>query len=70
MNALLLIAEAITALALGPVVLPYAIATQNQAELCAAMKGTYDPAAPDQCKDGRWIALIPIIRDAVPAPKK
>jgi len=70
MNPLLLILEGITALVLGPVVLPAATVTQTKPELCAAMKGTYDPAAPDQCKDGRWIALIPIIRDAVPAPKK
>jgi len=70
MNILLAVAEAITALVLGPVVLPAATIAQTKPELCAAMKGTYDPAAPDQCKDGSWIALIPIIREAVPAPKK
>jgi len=70
MNPLLLIAEGIAALLLGPVILPAATIAQTKPELCAAMKGTYDVKAPDQCKDGSWLALVPILKEAVPAPKK
>ena len=70
MNVILLFADAIAALVLGPVVMPVMIVTQSQEQVCAAMKGTYDPKAADQCKDGHWAALVPIVRDAVPQPKK
>jgi hypothetical protein len=59
----LLAAEGITALVLGPVVLPAAIATGTQEQLCAAMKGKYDPKAADQCAGGSWLRLIPILKN-------
>lgn len=70
MNVLLLLADAVAALLLGPVVLPVATLAQTKPELCAAMHGTYDVKAPDQCKDGHWAALVPLLKEAVPAPKK
>jgi hypothetical protein len=65
MNLLLLIADGISALVLGPIVMPVMIATQSQAQVCEAMKGTYNPkAVGDKCPDGHWSALVPLIREA------
>jgi hypothetical protein len=71
MNFIIVVLDAIAAFALGPVVMPVMVATQTQEQICTAMKGTYDPkAVGDQCKDGHWAALVPIVREAVPQPKK
>jgi hypothetical protein len=70
MNILVILADAISALVLGPIVMPAMLVTHTQVEVCAAMHGTYDAKAPDQCKDGHWAALVPLLKEAVPQPKK
>jgi hypothetical protein len=67
----LVLAEAATALVLGPIVLPVAIITGQQEELCRAMRTTvrtcYNPnnRGEDQCPCGNWLRVIPIVRDFI-----
>lgn len=65
---ILTILNGLTALTLGWVVLPVATVTGTKAELCATMKGTYDPKAADQCVGGDWVRIVPVLR-AVAPPK-
>lgn len=55
--------NALTAFVVGAPVFLYVTATGKQAELCAAMKGTYDPKAKDICEGGDWVRIIPYLRD-------
>jgi len=57
------VANGITAVVLGPVILPAAILTGNREGLCRLMGGTYTPNGADQCPTGVWLNLIPYIKD-------
>ena len=46
--------NAVSALAVGWLVLPAAILTGKREGLCALMQGKYDLSAPDQCAGGQW----------------
>ena len=35
------------------------VVTGRMPELCTRLKGTYDPAGPDRCPDGKWRYLLP-----------
>jgi hypothetical protein len=68
MTALLVaVLNGLTALTLGGPVLIAATVTGQKAELCAVMKGTYDPKAADQCVGGDWVRVIPLVREVVPS---
>jgi hypothetical protein len=58
----LYVAEGVSALVLGPVILPVATLAGKKEELCKAMKGKFDLTAADQCAGGSWLRLIPILR--------
>jgi hypothetical protein len=57
------IANAVSALLVGWFVLPAAVITGQQKELCDLMHGKYDPAAADKCEGGDWVRVIPWLRD-------
>lgn len=63
---LLTILNGLTAMTLGWIVLPVATITDTKPQLCAAMKGTYDPKAADQCAGGDWVRIVPLLREAAP----
>jgi hypothetical protein len=65
---LLTILNGLTAMTLGWIVLPVATVTDTKQQLCETMKGTYDPKAPDQCKGGDWVRIVPVLK-AVAPPK-
>jgi hypothetical protein len=56
--------NAVTALAVGPVVLPAAILSGQREGLCKIMRGKYDLNAPDQCAGGQWVFVIPYLKQA------
>lgn len=60
---LLALALAITAFVVGAPVFIAATVAGKQPELCAAMKGTYDPTAKDICAGGDWVRVIPYLKD-------
>jgi hypothetical protein len=57
------VANGITAVVLGPVILPAAILTGNKEGLCNVLCGTYTPAGADQCPNGVWLRIIPFLKD-------
>jgi hypothetical protein len=62
----LVLANAATALVVGPVFLPAAILTGKKEGLCNLLGGKYRPDAPqgeDQCPGGIWLRTIPYIAD-------
>lgn len=70
----LILAEAATAMVLGPVVVPVAAFTGNIKGLCEALepkrpgfKSSYDPnsVGRDQCPKGNWLRAIPLVRDFI-----
>ena len=70
----LVAAQAVTALVLGPVILPVAVITGNREALCHAMEGPVlsrrssfnnNSDGLDQCPRGNWLRLIPIIKSAI-----
>jgi hypothetical protein len=56
-------ANALTSFAVGWFVLPAVTIAGKQKELCDAMKGKYDPKAPDLCEGGDWVRIIPYLKD-------
>jgi len=70
----LAVAEGVTALAVGPVVLPVALATGQAAALCKQLEGpwvkpsSYDPNSDgrDQCPKGNWLRILPYLSDLKP----
>lgn len=54
--------EIAAAFVLGAALVFGAVISGNQAELCAAIGGTYDRGAPDVCPDGQWRELIGLTR--------
>ena len=65
----LVAAEAVVALATGPVILPIAVVTGQRKELCDAIRmrprSCFDDNSEgrDQCPCGNWLRVIPLIRD-------
>jgi hypothetical protein len=68
----LVAAEAVVALATGPVILPLAVVTGNREALCTAiqmppirLRSCFDDnsVGRDQCPCGNWLRVIPLIRD-------
>ena len=57
------VANGITAVVLGPVILPAAILTGNKEGLCKVLGGTYTPTGADQCPNGVWLRIIPFLKD-------
>jgi hypothetical protein len=60
----LVLANAATALIVGPVALPAAILTGKKEGLCNVLGGKYRPDAPqgeDQCPGGVWLRIIPYL---------
>lgn len=57
------ILNGIVAIAVGWFVLPGAILTGKQEELCKVMKGKYDPNAKDICAGGQWVFVLPYLDD-------
>jgi hypothetical protein len=55
--------NAITAFVVGAPVFLYVTAIGKQAELCVAMKGTYNPKSQDICEGGDWVRIVPYLRD-------
>jgi hypothetical protein len=67
---MLTLLNALTALVIGLPVTIVATVTDTKPQLCAAMKGTYDPKAPDQCAGGDWVRIVPLLRHAAPTKEK
>jgi hypothetical protein len=63
---MLAILNGLVALTLGGPVLLVATVTDTKPQLCAMMKGTYDPKAADQCKGGDWVRIVPVLNAAAP----
>jgi hypothetical protein len=64
LKATLVLANAATALVVGPVAVPYAIIKGQKKELCDVLGGKYRPDAPqgeDQCPGGVWLRIIPYL---------
>jgi len=67
----LVAAEAVVALATGPVILPIAVVTGQRKELCDAIRmrprSCFDDNSEgrDQCPCGNWLRVIPLIRDHI-----
>lgn len=70
----LILAEAATAMVLGPVIVPVAAFSGNIKGLCEALepkrpgfKSSYDPnsVGRDQCPKGNWLRAIPLVRDFI-----
>ena len=65
----LVAAEAVVALATGPIVLPLAVVTGQRQALCDAIRtrprSCFDDNSEgrDQCPCGNWLRVIPLIRD-------
>lgn len=60
------VANGLTALIIGPVVLPAAILSGQKEGLCNVLGGTYTPNSDgkDQCPGGVWLRVIPYLNDA------
>jgi hypothetical protein len=70
----LVVAEAVTALVTGPIVLPIAVVTGRREALCHALEGPIlsrrssfnnNSDGKDQCPRGNWLRIIPIIKDHI-----
>ena len=61
----LILANAGTALVVGPLALPAAILTGQREGLCKVLGGTYTPNSDgkDQCPGGVWLRIIPYLGD-------
>lgn len=57
------IASGLTAVIVGPIVLPAAILSGKREGLCKVMGSTYDPKGADQCPNGQWLFVIPFLSD-------
>ena len=60
------VANALTAVLVGPIALPAAILSGQKEGLCKVMGGTYTPNSDgkDQCPGGVWLRVIPYLKDA------
>lgn len=65
LKATLVVANAATALVVGPIALPAALLTGQAAGLCKVLGGTYTPNSDgkDQCPGGIWLRIIPYLGD-------
>jgi hypothetical protein len=70
----IVLAEAVTALVTGPIVLPVAVVTGQREALCHALEGPIlsrrssfnnNSDGKDQCPRGNWLRIIPIIKDHI-----
>jgi hypothetical protein len=59
------VANGLTAVIVGPVVLPAAIISGQKEGLCNVLGGTYTPNSDgkDQCPGGVWLRIIPFLAD-------
>ena len=59
------VANAVTAVVVGPIALPAAILSGQKEGLCNALGGTYTPNSDgrDQCPGGVWLRVIPLLGD-------
>ena len=59
------VANAVTAIVVGPVALPAAILSGQKEGLCNVLGGTYTPNSDgkDQCPGGIWLRIIPFLAD-------
>ena len=59
------VANAVTAIVVGPVALPAAILSGQKEGLCNVLGGTYTPNSDgkDQCPGGVWLRIIPFLAD-------
>ena len=57
------VANAVTAIVVGPVALPAAILSGQKEGLCNVLGGTYTPNSEgkDQCPGGVWLRIIPLL---------
>lgn len=60
------VANGLTAVLTGPIVLPAAILSGQKEGLCNVLGGKYTPNSDgmDQCPGGVWLRIIPFIKDA------
>ena len=58
----LAVANAVTALIVGAPAVLWAVTTGNQETLCKVLGGSYNPAGPDLCPTGNWVAIIPFLK--------
>ena len=60
------VANAVTAIVIGPIALPAAILSGKKEGLCGVLGGTYTPNSDgrDQCPGGVWLRIIPFLKDA------
>lgn len=60
------VANGLTAVITGPIVLPAAILSGQKEGLCNVLGGKYTPNSDgkDQCPGGVWLRIIPFIKDA------
>ena len=63
----LTLAEAATALVVGPVALPAAIVSGKTEQLCWVLEGNKKPSSynlngGDQCPNGNWLRIIPFLK--------
>jgi hypothetical protein len=70
------VANGVTAVVLGPVILPAAMLTGNKEGLCNVLGGTYTPNSDgkslpsgsepsgDQCPGGVWLRILPYLAEA------
>jgi hypothetical protein len=70
----IVLAEAVTALVTGPIVLPVAVVTGQREALCHVLEGPIlsrrssfnnNSDGKDQCPRGNWLRIIPIIKDHI-----
>ncbi len=70
----LVVAEAVTALVTGPIVLPVAVVTGQREALCHVLEGPIlsrrssfnnNSDGKDQCPRGNWLRIIPFIKDHI-----